>query len=86
MRQEHRPGGRIAETLELSPGRTRAILAAMVAGEWLEARGDRRGRLHLPGRRLLALPLRTPGLMEHLRRGDTAGMDAFLADDPASPG
>jgi hypothetical protein len=61
---------RIAEILELSPARARAILAAMVAGGWLEARGERRGRLYVPGQRLLALPLRTPGLMDQLRRGD----------------
>lgn len=75
---------RIAETLELSPARARAILAAMAAGEWLEARGDRRGRLYGPGRRLLALPLRTPGLMVQLRRGDTITTGGARADDPCS--
>ncbi len=60
---------RIAEMLELSGVRVRAILASMIANEWLEARGERRGRLYVPGRRLLALPLRTPGLMGQLRRG-----------------
>jgi hypothetical protein len=77
---------RIAETLELSPARARAILASMVAGEWLEARGERRGRLYVPGRRLLALPLRTPGLMEQLRRGDADATGGAQDDEPRSPG
>ena len=63
---------RIAEALGLSPARVRAILASMAAAGWLGARGDRRGRLYGPGPRLLELPLRTPALMDNLRRG-TAG-------------
>jgi Fic family protein len=61
---------RVAEALDLSPARARAILAAMVAAGWLEARGERRGRVYGPGPRLLGLPLRTPGLMDQLRQGD----------------
>lgn len=61
---------RVAEALDLSPARARAILAAMVASGWLEARGERRGRVYGPGPRLLRLPLRTPGLMDQLRQGD----------------
>jgi Fic family protein len=58
---------RIAEVLELSPGRARAILGAMARAGWLEADGARRGRRYLPSRRLLDLPLRTPELMDQLR-------------------
>ncbi|HTX74485.1 MAG TPA: Fic family protein [Rectinemataceae bacterium] len=58
---------RIAEMLHLSPGRTRAMLAEMANSGWLEAVGARRGRYYRPGPRLLALPLRTPDLMERLR-------------------
>jgi Fic/DOC family len=72
---------RVADTLELSPGRARAILASMVATGWLEARGERRGRLYAPGPRLLALPLRTPDLMDRLRRGDPEADDRD--EDPA---
>ena len=58
---------RIAEMLELSPGRARAILGAMSRAGWLEADGERRGRRYLPAQRLLDLPLRTPELMDQLR-------------------
>jgi Fic family protein len=58
---------RMAELLGLSPARTRAMLAEMAGTGWLEPLGERRGRRYGPGRRLLALPLRTPELMDRLR-------------------
>ena len=57
---------RMAELLGLSPGRVRAMLAEMAAQGWLEAAGQRRGRVYRSGPRLLALPLRTPELMDRL--------------------
>jgi hypothetical protein len=57
---------RMAELLGLSPGRVRAMLAEMAAQGWLEASGQRRGRVYRPGPRLLELPLRTPELMDRL--------------------
>ena len=61
---------RVAELFGLSPGRARAILGAMAADGWLEARGERRGRRYVPGPRLLTLGL--PGLMDQLRGGEEA--------------
>jgi Fic family protein len=61
----------MAEMLELSPGRVRAMLRAMAREGWLEPVGERRGRRYRAGRRLLDLPLRVPELMDRLR-GDSA--------------
>jgi len=63
---------RMAQLLGLSPGRVRAMLAAMARDGWLEPVGERRGRRYGPGRRLLDLPLRTPELMDRLRGGRQA--------------
>jgi Fic family protein len=62
----------MAGILGLSPGRVRAMLAAMAAEGWLEPAGERRGRRYGPGRRLLDLPLRTPELMDRFRGDETA--------------
>lgn len=66
---------RMAEMLELSPARVRAMLGAMAEGGWLEAVGERRGRRYIAGPRLLQLPLRTPELMDRLR-GEEARPEA----------
>jgi len=62
----------MAGLLGLSPGRVRAVLAAMAAQGWLEPAGERRGRRYGPGRRLMELPLRTPELMDRFRGHETA--------------
>jgi hypothetical protein len=62
---------RMAEMLELSPGRVRAMLGAMAEEGWLEAVGERRGRRYVAGPRLLGLDLRTPELMDRLRGEET---------------
>ena len=54
---------RVAELLNLSPARARAVLGAMVASGWLVPMGERRGRRFGPSQRLLDLDLRTPTLM-----------------------
>jgi Fic family protein len=54
---------RVAEMLDLSPARARAMLSAMVASGWLVPFGERRGRRYGPSARLLELELRTPDLM-----------------------
>lgn len=59
----------LAPRLGLSTSRTRAVLAAMAAGGWIEPLGERRGRTYRAGPRLAALNLRAPGLMERLRAG-----------------
>ena len=63
---------RMAELLELSPARVRSMFAEMARVGWLEPVGERRGRRYGPGRRLLALPLRTPELMDRLRGDEGA--------------
>ena len=57
----------MATRLGRSPGRVRAMVAAMATQGWLDAAGERRGRRYGPGPRLLALPLRTPELMDRFR-------------------
>jgi len=57
----------LASSLGLSPGRVRAILREMSDAGWLEPIGERRGRRFGPSARLLALPLRTPELMDQFR-------------------
>jgi Fic family protein len=59
----------VASRLGLSSSRARAMLAAAVATGWLSARGDRRGRRYVAGDRLSVLPMRTPDIMDRLRRG-----------------
>jgi Fic family protein len=59
----------LAGPLELSTPRVRAMLAAAVAAGWLRTEGENRGRRYLSGPRLDPLPLRTPEVMERLRRG-----------------
>lgn len=58
---------RMATMLGLSPARVRAMLRDMSNAGWLEPIGERRGRRYGPSPRLLALPLRTPVLMDRLR-------------------
>jgi Fic family protein len=55
--------------LGLSPSRARAVLAEAVAAGWLRPVGERRGRRYHPTDRLARLPLRTPDVMDRLRRG-----------------
>jgi Fic family protein len=55
--------------LGLSMPRIRAMLAGAAASQWLRAEGQNRGRRYLPGPRLDSLPLRTPDVMDRLRRG-----------------
>jgi len=64
---------RVAESLGLSPARARAMLGEMANAGWLEPIGERRGRRYGPSSRLMALPLRTPELMERLRSADGDG-------------
>ncbi len=59
----------LAGPLDLSMPRVRAMLAAAVAAGWLQTEGENRGRRYLSGPRLDPLPLRTPDVMERLRRG-----------------
>lgn len=54
---------RVAEMLDLSQARARAMVAAMVTAGWLLPIGERRGRRYGPSPRLVDLDLRTPGLM-----------------------
>jgi Fic family protein len=60
----------MASMLGRSPGRVRAMVTAMAAEGWLEPAGEYRGRRYGPGTRLLALPLRTPELMDRFRGND----------------
>ena len=60
---------RVAEALGLSAPRARALLAEAAAAGWLVPEGERRGRRHRAGPRLEALRLRTPDLLDRLRRG-----------------
>jgi Fic family protein len=53
----------VAGRLGLSSSRARAILAEAVAGGWLVAVGERRGRTYEPSDRLAGLPLRTPDVL-----------------------
>ena len=59
----------LAAPLGLSTPRIRAMLAGAVSAGWLQAEGENRGRRYLPTPRLRSLPLRTPEVMERLRRG-----------------
>jgi len=59
----------VASRLGLSPSRARAMLAGTVAAGWLRSEGENRGRRYLSTPRLDALPLRTPEVMDRLRRG-----------------
>ena len=59
----------VAQMLDLSPGRTRAILASMASHGWLVPIGERRGRRYGPAARLLQLDLRIPELMGRQIRG-----------------
>jgi len=59
----------LAGPLDLSMPRVRAMLSAAVAAGWLRTEGENRGRRYLAGPRLAPVPLRTPGVMERLRRG-----------------
>jgi Fic family protein len=59
----------VARQLGLSASRARAMLAEAVAAGWLRADGENRGRRYLSAARLVNLPLRTPEVMDRLRRG-----------------
>lgn len=59
----------VASRLGLSPSRARAMLAEAVGAAWLSAAGERRGRRYVPADRLADLPMRTPDVMDRLRRG-----------------
>jgi len=69
----------LAATLGLSPARVRVMLREMSDEGWLEPIGERRGRRFGPSARLLALPLRTPELMEQFRGSEVAGPIADAA-------
>lgn len=58
----------VADVLALSPGRARALLAQLSRDGWLVPIGERRGRRYGPSQRLMDLPLRTPRLMDRVRR------------------
>ena len=62
----------VAEALDLSPARARALLAEAAAAGWLVPEGERRGRRYRAGPRLEALRLRTPDVLDRLRRGAPA--------------
>jgi Fic family protein len=62
----------LASSLGLSPGRVRAMLREMSDAGWLEPIGERRGRRYGPSARLMALPLRTPELMDRFRGTEAA--------------
>ena len=59
----------VAEALSVSPPRARAILAEAATAGWLTPVGERRGRRYQRGPRLAELRLRTPDLLDRLRRG-----------------
>jgi hypothetical protein len=59
----------VAAFRRLSPSRACAIISAAATAGWVEALGDRRGRRYVAGPDLRELPLRSPVLMECLRRG-----------------
>jgi hypothetical protein len=64
--------GLVAEILGLSASRARAILAAAVRAGWLTPVGVTRGRRYEASERLRALPLRSPDVLDRLRRGAPA--------------
>ena len=59
----------VADALSVSPPRARAMLAEAATAGWLTPEGERRGRRYRPGPRLDGLRLRTPDLLDRLRRG-----------------
>ena len=59
----------VSDHLGLSASRARAMLAEAVAAGWLTPVGERRGRRYHAADRLAALPMRTPDVVERLRRG-----------------
>jgi len=59
----------VGARLGLSPSRARAVLAEAVAAGWLSVAGQRRGRRYVAADRLAGLPMRTPDVMDRLRRG-----------------
>lgn len=65
----------LTSPLGLSMPRVRAMLAGAVAAGWLRPEGENRGRRYLPGARLDPLPLRTPDVMDRLRRGTPIDVD-----------
>lgn len=73
---------RVAEMLDLSPARARAMLSAMAASGWLVPIGERRGRRYGPSARLLALELRTPDLMTRVLG---AGASEALVAEATAP-
>ena len=61
---------RVAELMHRSGSAARALMAQLVARDWLIPYGRTRGRWHGPSPRLAALPLRVPTLMHGLADGD----------------
>ncbi len=57
----------LAERLELSPGRVRAMAQEMARTGWLQAVGQYRGRRYVAGPRLLGLHLNAPRIVDRFR-------------------